>query len=213
MLASELIDGARLTLIDSAKVTWSDAELLGYLNEALRATAFGKPDMYTIRGFVSLVSGESQQIPAAGIALMDIDRNSDANGGRIVTQVDKSLLAECSRFWPAGTKQARVEHFTADPREPRRFRVYPPNNGAGSVDMLYGAVPTALTSVSDTIPVADTYQAALTAYVLSRAYAKNSKRQDLTKTSSYQGQWGQLLGLKSKAQVATSPRVTEVPGT
>lgn len=215
LTAADIINGdsgARVTLIDAAKVTWSDLELLGYLNEALTALVFVKPDAHTTQAFVTLASGELQELPASAVALLDISRNSDANGGRVITQVDEALLKEASRFWPAGTKQAEVEHFTADPRNARRFRVYPPNNGSGSVEILYGSVPAALTALTDALPVPDSYQNALVCFVLAKAYAKNSKKQDLTKSSGYMQQWGQMLGLKSKAQVAVAPRVTDSPG-
>lgn len=212
MLASDIITGARGTLIDAAKAAWPDADLIAYLAEALSATAAVKPDMYTVRGFITLVAGELQQIPDDGVALIEIDRNSDAAGGRVVTQVDAGLLAECSRFWPAGTKQAQVEHFTADPRTPKRFKVFPPNDGTGVVNCVYGAVPPAPIALTDDVLVSDTYQAPLIAYVLARAYAKSTKRQDLSKTNGYFGTWGQLLGLKSKGQTAVAPKVADSPG-
>lgn len=213
MLASDIIGGVRSTLFDPAPgVGWSDSELIGYINEALRTTASVKPDMYTVRGFIALVAGEYQQLPADGIALLDVDRNSDASGGRVITQVDADILAESARFWPASTKQAQVEHYLADPRSPRRFRVFPPNDGTGVVNVVYGATPPALAAVGDTVPVSEAYQGALTAYTLSKAYSKPSTRADATKTQMYMAQWGQLVGLKSKGQVAVAPTVTDSPG-
>lgn len=202
--------GVRVTLIDSAKVTWSDAELLGYLNEALRATAFVKPDMYTIREEIGLEAGTKQVLPAGGISLMDIYRNTTSSGGtgRVVTQVDEGLLEEANRFWPAATQQQQVEHFTADPRDPRRFTVFPPNDGTGVVELLYGAVPPELTDIdTDALPVPDSYENVLKSFVLASAYAKNSTKQDLGKWQAYMGSWSQGLGMKTNAQFIMSPKV------
>ncbi len=199
------------TLLDGAARAWSVPERIGYLNEAIRATIFVKPDAYPVRGEIPLAAGIVQVLPADGIALIDITHNTTGRK-RVVTVVDLAMLQEVNRFWPAATQQAEVEHFATDPRDPRRFMCFPPNDGNGHVFGVYGGTPTALTSTSDSIPVPETYQAALTAYVLSRCYEKNSKRQDLAKSSMYRQQWGQSLGLKSQAQIAVAPHVSSSPG-
>lgn len=207
--ASVILNSVATTLLDEDGIAYPASDLLGYLNEALRTTAFVKPDMYVLQTSVSLVAGILQTLPAVGIALLDIPQNAS---GRVVTQVDLALLDEANRFWPRGTQQAEVEHFTADPRTPRIFKVYPPNDGTGVVEMMYGAVPAALTSAADEIPVPDSYQYALTCFVLSKAYGKNSKKQDLVKESANMQAWRQALGLKSQAQVAVAPKVASQPG-
>jgi hypothetical protein len=205
-----ILDSVSATLLDRSRRTWSRSELVGYLNEALTATANVKPEMFTVQEYVTLVAGNTQQLPAGGIALLDIDQNST---GRVVSQVDDALLDGANRLWPRATQQAEVEHFTADPRAPTRFKVFPPNDGTGSVQILYGAVPAALSGSSgEDIPVTDNYQAPLTNYVLGKAYAKNSKKQDLAKSASYMQQWGMLIGMKSKAQVAVAPKVNVTEG-
>lgn len=210
IIAATIIDEASVLLLDTANRTWSRDELLGYLNEALRATAFVKPDLYTTELFVQLTAGVLQKLPDDGLALIDITRNSS---GRIITQVDKDLLDESNRFWPAGTQEAVIEHYTADPRNPRRFTVFPPSDGTSMVELLYGAVPPQIMYDTEEIPVPDSYQTTLLSFTMCKAYEKNAKRQDLTKSASYFQRWGQLLGLKSQAQVAISPKVASQPGT
>jgi hypothetical protein len=202
--------GVRTTLIDTAGRTWGNEELLGYLNEALRATAFVKPDMYTVQDYIPLIAGNLQQLPEDGIALMQLSENED---GRIITQSDFDLLQESNRFWPRGTRETTVENYAADPRNPRRFIVSPPNNGSGSARALYGAVPPRIAYMEEALPVPDSYESPLKNFVLAKCYAKNSNRQDLAKTNGYMGQWGQALGLKSQAQIAVAPKVASQPGT
>jgi hypothetical protein len=207
----EILDSASTTLLDALRRTWTRNDLLGYLNEALRATAFLKPDMYPVQAFVGLVAGIAQDLPPAGVALFNITHNEAS--GRSVSQTDLAILQEENRFWPAATKQVDIENFAADPRTPRKFYVFPPNNGAGSVFATYGAVPAPLTGSSgEAIPVPDSYQYALTCFVLAKAYAKNSKRQDLTKTASYTNEWRTSLGLKAQAQIAVAPKVSQSQG-
>ncbi len=199
------------TLLDASARAWPVAERIGYLNEALRTTIFVKPDAYPVRGAIPMVAGIVQVLPADGVGTIDITHNLTGRK-RAITVVDLALLQESNRFWPAATQQAEVEHFAVDPRDPRRFMCFPPNDGTGSVYGVYGGTPAALTATTDALPVPDSYQAPLTAYVLSRCYEKNSKRQDLTKSSMYRQQWGQALGLKSQAQIAVAPHVASSPG-
>lgn len=209
MLASVITDAAAVTLVDTDNITWSEAELLGYLSEALRATALVKPDLVTVQAAVTLAAGVLQNLPAGGIALIAIPRNTS---GRVVTEVDQQLLDEVQRFWPGATPEATVEHFTVNPTTPRQFNVYPPNDGTGEIVILYGAVPTAIADPDDELPVTDVYQSPLTQYVLSRAYAKNTKRQDLVKAAAAMQDWARAIGAKSQAQAAISPKVASQPG-
>lgn len=208
--ASVILSSARITLLDLAARTWSDDDLLDYLNEFLRTTAGVKPDFYTVQDYVALIGGDLQVIPADGVALIDITENAD---GRVITQADFKLLQESNRFWPRGTRESTVENFAADPRNPRRFVVSPPNDGTGSVRLLYGAVPPQIMYADEEMPVSDSYQNAAINFVLAKCYAKNSQRQDIAKANSYMGQWAQFLGLKSQAQLAVSPKVASSPGT
>jgi hypothetical protein len=208
--AATILDSAATTLLDTSGRTWSADEKLGYLNEALRATAFVKPDMYVVQTPFTLAAGEQQVLPTDGVALIDIPRNT---GGRVITQVDKGLLDEANRFWPAATQEVVVEHFTEDPRNPRRFVVYPPNDGTGVVDLIYGAVPPQVMYAAEEIDIPASYEAPMIQYVLSRCWAKNSKRQDLAKSADCKQQWGTLLGVKSQGQVAVAPKVAAQPGT
>jgi hypothetical protein len=208
--AATIIDSATTTLLDPSGRTWPASEKLGYLNEALRATAFVKPDMYVVQVSVTPVAGEQQALPADGVALIDIPRNT---GGRVITQVDKGLLDESNRFWPAATREVVVEHFTEDPRNPRKYVLYPPNTGTGTIDLIYGAVPPQVMYPTEEIDIPASYEAPLIQYVLARCYAKNSKRQDLAKSAGCMQQWGSMLGVKSQGQVAVAPKVAAQPGT
>lgn len=210
LAASVIFDTVRKTVLDGAARAYSNADLAAFLTEALRSTASEKTDFYVKTGFVSLVTGELQTLPADGVELFNAVRNSDANGGRVITQVQRILLAECSRFWPAGTRVAQVEHYTYDARDPLHYNVFPPNNGSGSVELVYGAVPPAITSPDDELVVSDVFEGPLVNYVLAKCYGVNSKKQDLGKFNGYTGQYRQMLGLKTKTQFAMSPKVADV---
>lgn len=208
--AQAILDSARGTLIDAAARTWSEAELLQYLNEGLRATVGVKADAYTKEEYVQLSIGTLQTIPDNGTSLIRITENRN---GRIVTQVDFDLLQESNRFWPRGTLEATVENYAADPRDPRRFVVSPPNDGRGQVRMLWATPADEITDPTSQIPMSDIYEPPLIDYVLHRAYAKNTVRQDLSKSQAHYVRWGQFLGLRTQTQKAVAPTVAAEPGT
>ncbi len=220
IFAATVLDSAATTLLDVAHRTWTADELLGYLNEAMRATAAARPtDFYVVEDSFPVAAGVIQNLPADAIVLIDIPRNSAGvpsgitPSSRIITQVDKGLQDEADRFWPAGTPQTQVEHFTFDPRNPRRWACYPPNDGTGAVDLVYAAFPPQVMYAAEELPVPDSYEPPLINYVLAKAYAKNSKRQDLSTTSGFMAQWGQALGLDSQSIVAAATKVASSPGT
>jgi hypothetical protein len=203
-------NGVREQLLDSAKVTWPDNTLLEALAQAQRTVCFWKPDAYTRREWVPMVQGTNQDLPDDGIALLDVSQNQYT--GRRITLVDDELLDETNRFWPVTNIQRDVEHFSADPRNPRRFNVAPPNDGTGEVLILYGAVPPDLTSLSNTIALVDTYEYVLKCLTVAEAYRKNSKKQDLTKSAALIQEARASLGIKSQGQVAVAPKVSVSEG-
>lgn len=211
MLMSVPVDGARLTLIDASKVTWSDGELVGYGNEAIRTICHVKKDAYTRREYIPLVAGIKQTLPAGGIAVLDGGPNEGS--GRICTLVDRELLDAENTFWPAATQETDAQHYAADPREPTRFDVTPPNNGSGSVQFLFGAVPLTDIAYGEAIPIADTYQRAIECFILSRALSKRTRRMNPVAAADYMQQFNQLIGLGSNAQIAVAPKLGETPRT
>lgn len=210
LVASDIVNDVRATLIDDNSTEWSNADMLGFLTDAGRLLSNYKPDAYTKRQAVPMAAGAQQQLPADGIAVLDADENEVS--GRIVTLVDKELLDTENRFWPAATRETDVQHWTTDQRDPRRFSVTPPNDGTGSLVMLYGAAPPALTAMGDAIVYVDTYKYALTCFTLHRAYAEQSRKGDLAKSQQWLQNGLQAIGIKSAAQTQVAPKLSTTPG-
>jgi hypothetical protein len=210
---SVVVNEARGILIDAAKVTWFDDELIGYLNEFSEVTAQSKHDFYPQRRTLALVAGVEQQISQESaqptvVALLDITRNV---GGRAVTQADKALLDEANRFWPLDTQESQVENFSVNAKEPLAYYVTPPNDGTGEVRAVLGCIPLPVTGLNDPWPVNEQYRSAAVDFVLARAYAKNTKRQDMAKSQFYMGEYGRKMGFKAQTQIANTPKVNDPP--
>lgn len=218
ILVSVIVNEARGILIDAAKVTWSDATLIGHLNEFGRLTAGVKRDLYTVRAEIGLQAGvdqECEQVVVDGDTLtvasvLDITRNTVGERKAIV-QCDKALLDEVNRFWPIDDQAIDVENFAVNVKEPTRFYVTPPNDGYGHVMATLGCVPPAVAALTDEWPVNEIWHAAAVDFVLSRAYAMNTKKQDITKAQFYYNAYGAKVGLKAQAQIAATPKTGDTP--
>jgi hypothetical protein len=156
---------------------------------------------------VGLVAGPVQLMPDDCISLLSIYYN--VTSGEIINQVGLDLQNQSNRSWPATAQAEDVAEYMTDVRNPRRYLVYPPNDGTGSVMMLYGAEPPTLVAgaPSQTINIPDTYQNALWAYTCAMAYAKNTKRQDVAKSNTMMAMFNQFMGLRTAGQVAVAPKL------
>jgi len=203
ILAQTIIDRAEATLLDSTNVLWSAAELLDYLNAGVAAIAASKPDVSVTTTNVTLTSGTPKQsLPADGIQLLDVIRNTSAPYTAI-RQIERNHLNHIDVDW-ANTTGSAVKHFVYDKRNPKIFWVYPTPSTGFQIEIVYASVPTRLTLVSQNIPVDDIYENALYFFVLALAYAKNAKRGDLFKAQAYFSAFANSIGVR-QVQYAFSP--------
>lgn len=203
----DVLNSVRATLLDASSITWSQPELTTYLNEAIQKTCFVKPDIFVQFVEAALSPGVVQGFDVDTNALIDIVKNTTS--GKPITQVDRALLEVADPNWSAATPKVDIEHYTVDPRSPRTFFVYPPAAAGASVTVLKAVRPANVTGDTDTIPIVGSAVPILVDYVLGRAYAKNSKKQDLTKASFHMQQWASALGLQSQTQVNETPKIAD----
>lgn len=204
MQAGIIITRARNTLIDPAPGTyWTDAELIDYLNGGITFVVGLKPDAYVITGPIPLVAGINQSLPSGGVQALQGLINVASNKGILTRNLEKFTHANTA--WATATPAVDVNYFFPDNRDPTRFRVSPPNTGAGSMLAMYCAVPTPIAVTTDVIPISDVYQTALWAFVVGSAFAKNSSKQDLPKTQQFMTMVAALVTGKNQAQAQDTP--------
>lgn len=201
-----VITTAQEELLDPSQIYWGTPELLDYLSKGLNALAVVKPDAVAVLATYTLVPGSSTQtIPSDGFMFLDLVRNL-APTVSAIREVDRNHLDHADPNWPSATG-TQVLHFTFDPRFPRIFEIYPgPANGAMTTQLRYAQNPTPVSDVNQAIPLDQIYQTPLVYYVLSMAFAKNTRRQDVSKSTGFMGLFSQYLGQKSQVQVQISPR-------
>lgn len=226
--ALDIIRPATTTLFDADHVRWPLSELLGYINEAVRAIAAVKPNANTATAELTLVAGTLQTLPDQYTILSRVTRNmvSPGVGGAAIRMVQGRGLMDS--FFPGWQSDAAlfgpvVKHVTYDDADLRRFYVMPGNDGAGRIEAVVGVMPAALTiGVGDplaessysalTVGLPDLYQTPVQDYTLYRAFSKDqgiaaSAQRAQMHLSTFQI----ALGITDKAQTSSSAaRVAQV---
>jgi hypothetical protein len=213
--AQNIIDRVQIILQDDSAVRWTEPELLGWLNDAQREVVLLKPDSFTTSATFNLAAGTKQSLPALGITLVDITNNVTSAGvavSDVVREVAREILDAQIPGWHSITKTIYAKFYTFDPRNPKQFFVYPPNTGAGYVDLVYASAPGALTANTETIKLDDIYANAIFDYILYRAYSKDAEYAANTQraAASYQS-FMQSLGLKEQAEMRAEPQSAMKP--
>ena len=174
LVAGDLITKCAITLKDPEYVRWSQDELLMYLDEGQREIA-RNPGAYVKTVILTMVEGTKQAMPDDSNQLMTVVRNFDGEEPRDPVRITtRELLDSFEPNWHTSPKRQLVENYVYDDRNPTVFFVYPPNDGTGSVEIQYNAVPPKLTKVTDSLSLRDEFETPLRMYVLYRAYTKDS---------------------------------------
>lgn len=206
ILASAIINKAEVILQDTTNVRWPETELLGWLNDGQREIALLKPDVSNKTGPAPLVAGTRQALPSDGVTLIKVTRNMGTNGttaGEAIRKVPQDLMDSQTPGWHTTTATNVVKHYMYDSRAPRVYYVWPPSLGTTQVELVYGAPPADVATVSSVITVDDIYANALIDYVLFRAYSKDLELAgNAERAGAAKAMFQQSLGAKAQADAA-----------
>lgn len=198
--AAALIARARTTLIDANAVTWTDDELLGYLQTGIDKACGLLLDLNVEVVQHALDAGVRQTLPPRGLVLVDITLNSN------FAPVLQAALTELSRVRPtwASDPPGPTAYFIYDQRAPRTFMVSPPAQAGDTVELLMGATPEPLADINDSVALSVWFDSALWAWVCAMALAKNTTRQDLTKSAQFMAMFTADMDRWQAAKKATA---------
>lgn len=218
LTVASMLAKMRQQLVDETDTyRWSDAELVGYLNEAVRAIVAARPDASSVREVVNLVGGSKQALPANRLRLLEIECNMGTGGatpGRAVTLTERENLDQIDPNWRAGATSAEVKHYCYSDRDPKNFDVYPPQPAVspGSVRAVMSALPTAMPSDgTGNFNLDDIYEPAAIHYGLGLAFLKDAEGGDDARATLHMRLAGDGLGVKFLADSRTSPRKAAPP--
>jgi hypothetical protein len=195
----------RSILLDASSTTYSNADLYGWMWEAYSATVLAKPDACTEVVTTSLVAGVAQRL-AAHTAVLDIFCN--AASGKPITLVDRALLEVTDPTWFSQAQATDIVHWTYDPRSPLDFMVYPPASSSAQITGRFAFVPP-VPETGDSFALSDAWVMPVKSFALHRAYAVNTKKQDIAKSQFYYEQWAQAVGLSDKKIPFISPTIAD----
>jgi hypothetical protein len=217
MLASDIIDRARLVLndTDNTSYRWADSEFLKWINDGQRAITLVRPDASVSVETMTCAAGTKQSLPNGAIRLLDVTRNINADNsvGRAVRLVDRDILDSQNPDWHSDTQEATVKNFIYDNRVPTVFYVYPPAKSTSKLEIVISKNPTDVSATSSTLAVADIYTEPLLNYVLFRAYNKDAEFAATTQLAvSYFQAFQAMLGIKTAKDVGYSPDLNSKGG-
>lgn len=123
--ADVIVEVRKLLQDDSSEVSlrrFSDAALLGFVNQTLKRMALVRPDLFSFIGTIACLQDEVlQSAPTDSIRLMEIFR---VQGGAAVRETNRQTIDQTYPGWvdaSAGTCVNWMRH----PRNPNKFFIYP----------------------------------------------------------------------------------------
>lgn len=212
--ALALYQQAAEILVDRTYVTYLESQLLAWVNDAQRAVVLVRPDAKASRESVSLTPEVSRQtLPAGALRLGGLIRNMGEDGntiGRAITgPVPREPLDAVSPNW-AVTPGAYVQQYVYEEDAPQYFDVYPPVTGTWYVEAKLYRVPADVSVSSGAIDLDDIYAPALREWLLYNTFARDSERTpNYVRAGRHFVNFFQLLGIKTRADLAVSPKVVE----
>ena len=207
----DIIDKAEEILQDTTNVRWTQATLLGYLNDAQREIVLYRPDANPVNESFTLAQASKQTLPAAGLRLLNIYKN-DSPTTKPITNIEKRVLDDQIEDWH-GTTGTTVEHYIYDPVDPKVFYVYPhPSGGGHTISIVYSSAPSNISignfsRATTVISLDDIYANAILDYILYRSYLKDAEYAgDLQRAGAYLQSFQSAIGIKNQVDAGTSPR-------
>lgn len=214
---ADIVGNAKLILQETGTgVRWVDGELAGWLNEFYQAAVGLKPDVATVNEELTLAAGTKQTIPATGLRLLDVIRNTSGKMTGISVTTRKSLDT-IRRAWHSDPATNRIEHYVFDDLDPKTFYVYPPAEAGATVEILYSIVPAPhdltngwATYSAEAFKLNDAHAPAATDYILYRAFSKDAESpQNLNRARMHYQNYAQQLTGKRQADQAYSPNAPD----
>lgn len=204
-LAQAFLTGVRTTLLDPNAMYWSDATLIGFYNLFVTVAIGVKPDALTKEVTFALSPGVIQTIPTTdGVMFLSAPANVTGQG---ITEVNGDDMAYADPNWYSQPPSPLVRHVIPDPRDPLKFRVWPPNDGTGNILLDYSYAPPDAVLSTDTFLLTEAYREPARNAVLAMAYAISTDRQDLNKSQYYYSLLDARLDMKTRAQQQFMPIV------
>lgn len=177
MTVGGVIGKARLLLNDANSTLGyrnGDAELIGYLNDAINLMVGVKPGLFAVTTNLTCVAGYMQKVEfARAVQILEVVG---------IPECERATLTQFAPNWMGATAGATV-NWMRSPAEPLRFDVYPPAVADAALPVLYVESPQPLASIGDAIKLSENYEPALIDFVVGRAEMKDDEHVNSTRAA------------------------------
>ncbi|WP_288075940.1 DUF6682 family protein [Pseudomonas sp.] len=212
MKASEIFQRVHTIVQDKGGVRWPYPELCMWLNDGQKEIVLQKPSASSRTVTIPLKIGTLQAIPDEYIMLLRVVRNS---AGRPVSIVARDLMDAQAPDWHVSRERTEARHVIVDEADPKSFYVYPPNDGAGQLEVIMSAVPALIVPTGDPeqlgsydvhTSINTIYDNALVDYVVYRSHSKDMQNAGAAQRAAlhYQ-QFANSLGMKVTLDANMNP--------
>lgn len=193
MTPQQVVDAARVLISDDNALMperFSDADLLGFVNQAIKRTCMVRPDLFiTDTTITPTVDQVEQELSASVTRIMEVHR---VVGGSAVGEVDKETMDRSAPDWTTETSGTPV-NWMRHPRNPRRYFLYPAPATGTQLSVEYIEVPSDYV-LGDTIALPDSYKSAIIDCVVYLAEVVDNEHVETERAKTFLNSFMQALG-------------------
>lgn len=193
MTPQEVIDEARVLINDDNVLMperFSDAELLGFVNQAVQRACVVRPDLFIVNGTETPTADQVEQTLDSSVTrIVEVHR---VVGGGALGEVDKETMDRSAPDWPTEASSSPV-NWMRHPRNPRRYFLYPAPVSGTQLTIEYVKVPDAY-GLGDTVILPDSYRSALIDCVVALAEVTDNEHVETQRAKTFFDSFMQALG-------------------
>lgn len=194
MTPQQVITQVRVLISDDNDLMperFSDTDLLGFVNQAIKRTAVIRPDLFITDTTITPTADQvEQELPATVTRIMEIHR---VVGGGAIGEVDKETMDRSAPDWTTETSGTPV-NWMRHPRNPRRYFLYPAPAEDTELSVEYIQVPSDY-ALGDTIDLPDSYKGAIIDCTVYLAEVVDNEHVETQRAKSFLDSYMQSLGI------------------
>lgn len=201
MTPNEVITEARRLIQDTkTPYRYSDAVMLGFVNQTLKRMVLLRPDLFAVIGdFTTTANTVLQSCPADSTRLIEIFQ---VKNGNAITEVNRATLDRTVPNWQNDTAGQPV-NFMRHVRNPNRFFVYPRPEAGVVLVGEYAQTPPDYTLDQEITYPTDAYFPAMVDGVVFLAESIDNEHVNSNRAKLFQDSFVQALGVSLQSRTIT----------
>jgi hypothetical protein len=201
MTPNEVITEVRRLIQDTkAPFRYSDAVMLGFVNQTFKKMVVLRPDLFAVIGdFATTPGSVLQNCPADSTRLIEVFQ---VKGGSAVTEVTRRVLDQTSPTWVSDPPGAPV-NFMRHVRNPNRFFVYPAPVAGTELVLEYAQTPPDYTLDQEVTSPTDAYFPVVVDGTVFLAESIDNEHVNSNRAKLFQDAFVQALGVGMQSRTVT----------